>query len=180
MTSGELLERALSQLGLGTHYRMGGGKTTPTGRDCRDDAGGCDCSAYVCWCFRLPKFQAAEMAWLEELNGGWLNSDGIWTDARGQGGAFGPATSGFFTEVDEAEPGAVVVYPAKWVSGVDGPKVGHVGIVTGVAGDRSYDVVHCSAGNWRGGSDAIMETDSFVFEKQAATIFAWASSVKHA
>ena len=189
------VERARGQLDLGTKYRLGGGKTKPRGTTCQDEDNGCDCSAFVCWVLRLPKWQDDEIWYLNELNDGWLNTDGMWLDAK--------RSFGFFEELDFPLPGALVVYPAHrgkmGLPSTPGPKIGHVGIVTEVsrrqntrAGRRgSLDdvefvptdvkqVVHCSAGNFRGWGDAIKETDAAVFDRKRSTIYAWPSSVRPA
>lgn len=191
----ELTARARSQLGLATVYRLGGGKTTPWGNDCRDEERSCDCSAFATWVYKLPKFQASEIWYLLELNGGWLNTDGMWLDAQ--------RPFGFFERLEAPLPGALIVYPAHRGAALPeppGPKVGHCGIVlsvsrktTGRDKDTPWEwdrrriartipetVIHCSAGNDRGWGDAIRETDANVFNRRSSTIFAWASSVKPA
>lgn len=181
MTVDELLERARSQIGLGTVYRMGGGKIVPFGADCRDELGGCDCSAFVCWALRIRKYQGGEFWWLAELNDGWLNTDGIWLDARGDGMMPKPAsplTTGNFTQISEPSPGCIVVYPAEHIARVPGSKAGHAGIVTQVQDVTRWQVIHCSLGNYRLSRDAIQETDPEVFLRNRSTLFAWPASVK--
>ncbi len=170
----DLVERAWSQCGLPTKYRMGGGKIVPEGDDCHDERGAADCSAFACWVLGLRKYQGTTHQFLKQLNGGWLNTDGIWWDAVMTG-------VGFFEEVLEPQPGDAIVYPAKWVlKSADklqgwNPKVGHVGIVSSVAPLR---VVHCSNGNWRNEKDAIRETDGSVFERVRATKFVRCTTVR--
>ncbi len=189
----DAIERARSQIEIGTKYRLGGGKTRPLGATCQDEDRGCDCSAFVCWALKLPKWQNDEVWYLDELNDGWLNTDGMWLDAK--------RSFGFFELIDFPLPGSIVVYPAhKSKMGLPtppGPKVGHVGIVTEVgkrnktrAGregvlegvafmpTEAKKVVHCSGGNFRGWGDAIRETDATVWTRRRSTIFAWPSSVR--
>ena len=192
MEVNDAMERARSQLGLETKYRLGGGKTKPRGSTCRDEDHGCDCSAFVCWVLRFPKWQNDEIWYLDELNDGWLNTDGMWLDAK--------RSFGFFAELAFPLPGAIVVYPAHrgrlGLPSTPGPRVGHVGIVTSVsrrnarAGRRgelegvdfvpttAKQVVHCSAGNFRGWGDAIRETDATVWNRRRSTIYAWPSSIR--
>ena len=188
----DLISRAKSQTGLGAKYRMGGGNIDPRAESCLDEGHACDCSAFVAWTFRLPKYQAFEMYYLRELNGGWLNTDGMWCDAH--------RPFGFFERIPAPLPGCIIVYPAhKGVMGLPeqpGPKVGHVGIVTevGIADLTTPNpqivklrgepmratlprkVLHCSAGNFRGWGDAITETGPEVWTKRRSTIYAWVSS----
>lgn len=69
-----------------------------------------------------------------------------------------------------------VVFPSNKTSNVTGPKIGHVGVITSVASDGSYKVVHCSNGNFKTTGDAIRETVSKVFTPPS-TVFAWAAPV---
>lgn len=201
MELSEALRRARGQLGLGAIYRLGGGSTNPRSSTCLDEGHGCDCSALVAWVLKLPKWQRDEIWYLDELNDGWLNTDGIWLDAHRR--------FGYFEKLEGPVPGCVVVYPGhKGRMGLPeapGPKIGHVGIVTAVkvkalhretrvgAGlhPREIDfmgtkikrtaatkVVHCSSGNFRGWGDAIQETGLAVWTKRKATIYAWPSSVR--
>lgn len=166
MTVADLLARARGQLGKKTIYRLGGGSTL--GASPRDETGSCDCSAFVCWCLDIRKRQPG-FAWLVKVNGGWLNTDGVWWDASKE-------PTGFFAQIDAPRPGGIVVFPGKATSKVAGPKVGHIGIITTVAASGSYKVVHCSSGNFKTTGDAIQETASTVFTP-TSTIFAWAAPV---
>ena len=189
----EAVDRARSQIGIGTKYRLGGGKTRPNGSNCQDEDKGCDCSAFVCWVLRLPKWQRNEIWYLSELNDGWLNTDGMWLDAK--------RSFGFFHQIAYPLPGSIIVFPShKGVMGLPeqpGPKVGHVGIVTNVTRHQNAragrhgtleslayfptiptQVVHCSSGNFRGWGDAIVETDATVWNRRRSTIYAWPSSIR--
>ena len=166
MTVAELIARAKSQVGQGIAYGLGRGATT--GNSPRDETGACDCSAFVCWCLDIRK-QQTNFAWLTKLNGGWYNTDGIWWDGAKE-------STGFFQKIDAARPGSLVVFPSTGTSGVSGPKIGHIGVVTEMLSDGSYRVVHCSNGNFKRTGDAIQETDSAVF-KPSSTIFVWGAMV---
>lgn len=158
MTTRELLDRARSQIGLKTHYLLGGG--TVSGATCQDPSKGCDCSGFVLWCLRWKRRYPDE-AWLKRATNGWLNTDGIWYDA-----SEGP--NRFVLPLDAPKAGALIVYPAQWMSKQTGPKVGHIGILT--APDRA---IHCSAGNMKRCGDAISETPLTVFLQWPATIYVW-------
>lgn len=195
MNVDNVLARARSQIDLPTTYRMGGGKITPVGSDCRDESKSADCSAYIIWVLRLRKWHHDDIWFMEELNDGWYSTDGMFLDAK--------SSFGFFQELAFPLPGSIIVYPAHsgrmGLPPPPGPRVGHVGIVTDVsrrqnarAGRRgelegvafvptvARKVVHCSAGNFRGWGDAIRETDATVWERRRSTIFAWPSSVRPA
>ena len=178
MTPEEVIARARSQIGLGTVYKLGGGKTVPSGSTCHDEFNGCDCSAFVCWVLKMRKYQGEEFWWLNKVNGGWYNTDGIWVDARGMAEDVGPLYTGCFTEIDEPKPGCIAVYPAEWISKIAGPEIGHIGIVTEVTDFANWKIIHCSSGNYRGFQDAIRETENNSFINKAALLFAWPSSVR--
>src|SRR5262245_26298751 len=162
MTVKEFLARVSSQVGQNTIYGLGRGTTL--GPSPRDETGACDCSAFVCWCLDIRKHQT-QFAWLVRLNGGWFNTDGIWWDATKE-------ATGFFEQIDAPKPGAIVVFPGKATSDVAGPKIGHIGVITSVAANGTFRVVHCSAGNFRQTGDAIRETAPTMFTP-ASTVFAW-------
>ena len=166
MTVNEFLARARGQVGQGTVYGMGRGATL--GPSPRDEIGACDCSAFVCWCLDIRK-QQTQFAWLVALNGGWYNTDGMWWDATRE-------STGFFEKIDKPEPGALVVFPGRATSKLAGPKIGHVGVITSVAANGSYKIVHCSSGNFRTTGDAIRETAPTMFTT-ASTIVAWPAAV---
>lgn len=166
MTVKEFLARVRSQVGQNTIYGLGRGTTV--GPSPRDETGACDCSAFVCWCLDIRKRQT-QFAWLTRLNHGWFNTDGIWWDATRE-------TTGFFEKIDAPEPGAIVVFPSNAISEQPGPKIGHVAVITSVAADGSFRVVHCSSGNFKKTGDAIRETEPTMFTP-ASTIFAWPAPV---
>lgn len=149
----------------------------PYGPDCRSSDGTCDCSSFALWCLGIRQFQDQELWWLKELNGGWYNTDGVWYDAQGSGGHLRAGFTGNFVVMSKARVGCVIVYPAKWVSRVPGPKVGHIGIITNVQATECT-VIHCSKGNYENYRDSIYETKTDVFDQRQATIYAWAASVR--
>src|SRR5262245_64133161 len=143
-----MLARARSASGRGVKYQLGAGASykAPTPGNSENE---CDCSGFVCWVLGVSRYQP-QFAWLKKLNGGWMNTDGIWWDGTRENTGFFDRSSG--TEM----PGNVIVYPslgtAKKLSSAaaKGPDIGHVGIVT--APGR---VIHCSSGNFRKYGDSI-------------------------
>ncbi len=178
MVPEQAIARARSQLCLGTVYRMAGGKINPTSTDCRDELRSADCSAFLTWVYRIKKYQGDEFWWLNELNGGWYNTDGIWIDARGHDWSGPEIMTGNFYEIHSPRPACAVVFPASWVSKIPGPRVGHCGVVTEVYDDGAYKTVHCSSGNYKRTGDAIQETSGALFERIRSRIFVWPGSVK--
>jgi hypothetical protein len=189
MKAHDLIERAISQMGRGTSYGLGAGDLRPDDATAMDADGACDCSAFVCWCLRIPKM-VRDLAWLKRVNGGWYNTDGIWWDASRE-------NTGIFTlATGSLRPGTVLVYPAAKTLAAAGwsdstsdawgelkrdwkttPKIGHVGIVvSGNAWDNAR-VIHCSAGNERKYGDAIQVTDAAVFRVRS-TVAAWCELVE--
>lgn len=169
MTAAELIARARSQIGRKTAYVLGGG--TVAGESCRDEHDACDCSGFLLWCLRLKR-RYPEERWLTQATGGWLNTDGLWYD-----GVVGP--SRFVHTIDTPRPGALIIYPASWMSKMTGPKVGHCGIVTAVGTEvAAHRVIHCSAGNARRSKDAIAETTFDVFMRVPSARFFWPNGVE--
>ena len=170
MPAREVIDRAMSQVGLGTVYRMGGGAHDPSAPDCRGEDGSCDCSALVAWVMGYRKYQPG----LSHLGTEWLNTDGIVLDSD--------SDVGIYSRLALAVPGCVVVYPkasvARSIGLVGrGPSVGHVGVVTDARGGKATRVVHCSSGNYRATKDAVRETDAAVFERVAYSRYAWCAMV---
>jgi len=178
----ELLARARLGIGEDIGYVLGAtpglGAALP-----QDENGNADCSGFVAWCFGFKKFHP-ELAWLRRVNGGWLNTDGIFTDLGESTGLF---------ERCAPRPGAVVVYPARWYAqrldpqrGKLNPTVGHIGIVSHVGptldegGEipREIRVVHCSAGNARRTGCSIGETDDAVFRRAGVVDYGWHCSLE--
>lgn len=171
MTVDDLLARARSQIGKQTRYALGGG--TVSGTTCQDPSKACDCSGFVLWCLQWRRRYPDE-AWLKKATGGWLNTDGIWYDSVTE-----VQVQGRFVSPCERTAGALIVYPASWMThsvlGMpkgSGPQVGHIGILT--APDK---VIHCSAGNWRKCGDAITQTGTEIFDRVSATRTVWPHTV---
>jgi len=168
MAVDELLNRARGQMALGIHYRLGGGKLFPEDDTCAGDDGTCDCSGFVDWCFGLPR--QFDHPFYNDINGGWINTDAIWRDAKDGHVLFikcAPAVGG------------LLVYPSGKMTGKASPTVGHVGIVTAMQGTRVSRVLHCSESNMKVDGQAIHETDPGVFESHETTICCRCYRIKH-
>jgi len=164
-----VIERARTQAGKGTVYRLGGGNPDAGAFSCQDGEGECDCSAFMQWLLGIPRYMP-QLAWLKRVNGGWYNTDGIWWDATRE-------RTGLFEESIPLR-GALIVYPSNWVAKVDGPRVGHIGLVTEATNGRAVKVIHCSAGNFRKHGDAIHETGPEVWDAVESSKCAWFSGVE--
>lgn len=146
MTTEEVVRRARSQVGLGTHYKLGRGGMDPNAPRAAQKEGGrwlCDCSGYASYCLGVSRDQTDRPGYEE----GWIETSRICGDAQGD--------HDLFLRVDDARPGDLVVYPDR------GGHEGHVGVVTETIGGLPSKVAHCCAR--RGLSDAIIEEDARVF-----------------
>lgn len=154
-----ILERARSAIGHGTVYALGRGRggRDPLTPSPADKLRRCDCSGFAAWACGLDRYQPA--SWLKQVNGGWLSTNGIISDAMATPHAF-------FRRVAVPELGDLVVYGDRKVNGVT--RQGHVGIVAEFPDLR---VVHCSSSNYKRTGDAIQETDGAFFLARGA-IFA--------
>lgn len=160
MTKTQAILRARSAVGHHTEYRLGCGTMNPSTPQPADGLGRCDCSAFLCWVFCLSKRQMD--AFHVGLNGGWLNTDAIVTDADD--------VRGFFTRLNRATPGCAAVFP----HGTGGHTWGHCALVTEIdSGGRPSLVIHCSSGNWAHTGDAIAETNASVFLANPGTVYVW-------
>jgi cell wall-associated NlpC family hydrolase len=150
----ELLARARAIKALPGEYRLGAGAPHQA-LSPYDQSGECDCSGFVCWALGIDRYQPTLAFLKKEIGHCWMNTDAIVADTR--------ISAGLFLFPDKARPGDLIVYPSLAYARVAnakaaGPKIGHVGILTG---DRS--VIHCSAGNMKAHGRAVWETDTEVF-----------------
>lgn len=165
------LTRARSACKRKTRYELGKGGKRPTfempWESITDHS--CDCSGFVAWALGVPRYLHNTVPWYSASeNGDWFNTDAVVRDAK--------SPFGFVTQIEKAEPGALIVFPRS------GPgSYGHIGIVS-VVGEKPEDmrVIHCSAGNANaaGVHDAIAETSAKVFLARQDCIFAWCAFVE--
>ena len=139
------LGRARSMVGRG-RYHLGAGGKDPNAQDPFDSDGACDCSGFQAWCFGLPR---------KGDTGVWFYTDALEADARGQ--VKGDLGDGVPWE--QAKPGDLVVYG-------NGPKVGHVGMVSAANDHGPTAVIHCRSG----GAPAVVETGPSLFKAKGAVI----------
>jgi len=158
MTVAALLRRARSAIGRKIKYRLGAGGIDPNSPTPANANNACDCSGFVCWCLGISR--KTDHPLYVRLNGGWINTDAIVSDAH--------HPTGLFFKLDKPRIGCLYVFPSK----PPGRPYGHVGIVSGVSKGKVTKVIHCSAGNWRRYGDAIWETPPTVFQVPDA-IFVW-------
>lgn len=170
ITRADLLTRARSALTPKGTYRLGGGHTDPDFESPLDADGTCDCSAFICWALQLHKFDKSR-TWLQVVNGGYLNTDGVWWDAvKTELGIFNMVGWGQHWRARPdgrgltviARAGDLIVYPALWVArgaqlgALDRniaehkgtlPGVGHIVMITDPTPDVHGNplVIDCSA-----------------------------------
>lgn len=156
MTVDQLLARARSVAGRKIRYKLGAGGMVADAPTPANIDGACDCSGFTSWALGISR--RTDHPLYQRFNGGWINTDAMVHDAS--------QATGFFSRLAEPVVGALIVYPRI------GKTVGHVGIVTKVAGGAVSRVIHCSSGNFRNFGDAIRETPPTVFQRPQA-ILAW-------
>lgn len=155
------IARALSGVGKGTRYESPGRMPSFDGSAWPTNAR-CDCSGFVDWCLRLFPARRVDHPLYRRVNGGWFETTAIHAD--------GHHSTGFFTRLSEARPGALLVYPDHRGS------EGHVGLVLEAAGPGVQGVtrvVHCSLGNWRSKKDAIQVTEPDAWINNEESIIVW-------
>jgi hypothetical protein len=153
----DIVAKARSAIGHGTLYRLGAG-APHTAPYPWDETGSCDCSGFVCWVLGLSRYQP-HFDFLKTINGGWLNTDGMYHDSTVPAGYFIPETA--------PRPGSLIVYPSRSYAKHNrlgtGPRIGHVGILGPIDNAGIRTVIHCSSGNYKRRSDAIAQTNIDVF-----------------
>lgn len=157
MKASEVVDRARSQIRLGTTYVLGKGGFNPRGVRAANSAHACDCSGFASWCLGVSR--KTDNPFYQKFNGGWFETTAIVRDALAQG-------VGMFDDVPwgDAKPGMLVVW------GDSGGHQGHVGVVSEVDEKGPTRVVHCSSGNFRNFGDAICETSSQLFKDHSALV----------
>lgn len=165
ITRSDLLARARSALAHPATYRLGGGFDDPESDSPLDMHNSCDCSQFICWALGLKKFERGRI-WLQAVNGGYFNTDGVWWDAvKTEMGLFNMIGWGQHWPDGtcvSARAGDLIVYPALWVArGANNPAlnlhltsykgtlpgIGHIAIITVPEPDVSGKpmVIDCSA-----------------------------------
>ncbi|GLO11945.1 hypothetical protein PPUJ20028_05260 [Pseudomonas putida] len=127
-----------------------------------------DCSGYVDWCLRFSPNRKVDHPLYKKINGGWFETSGIHAD--------GLASTGYFSRIENAKPGAILVYPD--YTGSDGNSHdGHMGIVLEVNGGKGVKgvtkIVHCSNGAYTKLGDAIQITGSEIWQIKKESIIVW-------
>jgi LysM repeat protein len=152
----EIIVRARSAINKGTRYCLGFGGTKPSASlpyqagTCKKTGitgNLCDCSGFVCWVLGLSRKTTIPFY---QKYGGWIYTDSMEADVK--------SNAGIFEKIDVPEVGCIVVFGA-------GEKIGHVGIVSEVAGGTMKKVIHCGSGNDAKYKDAIQETPPNVFNR---------------
>jgi hypothetical protein len=161
-----LIARARSGVGKRTKYESPG-KLPPFGASSWTQGAKNDCSGFVDWCLRFSPSRQVDHPLYKRVNGGWFETTAIYAD--------GLEAVGYFKRLDEAKPGAMLVYPD--YIGNDGKSHdGHIGIVleahkAGVQGVKS--VIHCSWGQWKSTGDAVQITGPEAWKSHKESIIVW-------
>ena len=94
--------------------------------------------------------------------------------------ADGLSSVGYFSQIDTAKPGAILVYPD--YVGSDGKNHdGHIGIVLDATGKGIKGVtkiVHCSLGSYKNYNDAILITGSEIWQAHKNSIIVWFDGIE--
>lgn len=126
-----------------------------------------DCIGFVDWCLRFTATRKVEHPLYKRINGGWFETTAIHAD--------GLSPVGFFSKLDAAKPGAMLVCPD--YVGTDGRlHDGHIGIVLEAAGTGLKGVtkiIHCSLGASKKLGDAIQITGSEIWQAHKSSIIVW-------
>lgn len=161
-----VISRALSALGKGTEYKSPGSMPAFSAYAWPSKAKN-DCSGFVSWCLRFSQNRKVQHPLYVSTNGGWFETTAIHRD--------GLSSTGYFTQIDSGQPGALLVYPDR--KGHDG----HVGIVVdskgkGVGGVTK--VIHCSLGNYPNTRDAIQLTGPDAWLARKDSIIVWLEGLR--
>lgn len=161
-----VVTRAMSGLGKGTVYKSPG-KMPSFEASVWPDKAQNDCSGFVDWCLRFSPNRKVDHPLYKRINGGWFETSAVHAD--------GLSSVGFFTQIETAKPGAMLVYPD--YLGRDGKNHdGHIGIVLEANGKDVKGVtkiIHCSLGASNKLGDAIQVTDSEIWQGHTNSIIVW-------
>ena len=131
-----------------------------------------DCSGFVDWCLRFSPNRKVNHPLYNKINGGWFETTAIHAD--------GLSSVGYFSQIDAAKPGAMLVYPD--YVGSDGKnRDGHIGIVleaTGKGIEGVTKIIHCSLGSYKKHNDAILITGSEIWQAHKSSIIVWFDGIE--
>lgn len=148
MNADEFIQRALRAADRGAVYELGRGGTDPSSPAPGDSKKRCDCSGFLAWALGLGR--KTDHPLYRKLNGGWIETSAIVTDAQ--------TSTGFFAPLGAIKRGAILVYP-DYVEQGGKHRSGHCAIVVEAGSDLpSTKIVHCASTN-RGSTGAIAVTD---------------------
>jgi cell wall-associated NlpC family hydrolase len=150
MTRAQVVIRARSACGQGCAYALGKGGANPARSVPWGEEKSCDCSGLVCWALGRHRMI-------------WLDTSGIVSLAIRPPFVAVPLA--------DAQTGDLLVYPDRTDSSGQ-HRQGHVGIVSEAGITSAEKAVHCSLGNWRRESDAILETGVDLWITNPGTIVA--------
>lgn len=166
MNVSTILARALSGVSKGTVYASPG-KMPSFSANAWPQGVKNDCSGFASWCLRFSESRKVDHPLYKSVNGGWFETTAIHRD--------GVESTGYFRQLESAEPGALLVYPD--YIGSDGKSHdGHIGIVVDASGKGIQGVkkiVHCSLGNYKKTQDAIQVTDAQPWLAKKNSIIVW-------
>ncbi|WP_370307293.1 CHAP domain-containing protein [Sinimarinibacterium flocculans] len=170
MDAATAVNRALSALGKGTKYKSPG-KMPPLEASSWPAGAKNDCSGFCCWVLRFSPDRKIKHPLYEEVNGGYFETTGLWTD--------GMKDTGYFSALDNPRPGAILVYP-DYKDSTGKMRDGHMGVVVevnpkakGIAAVTR--IVHCSSLNK---GDAIQATDPKRWLARKESIIVWQEGMK--
>lgn len=166
MKASTVITRAMSGLGKSTIYKSPG-KMPSFDASVWPSQAQNDCSGFVDWCLRFSPNRKVEHPLYIKINGGWFETTAIHAD--------GMASVGYFSQIEIAKPGAMLVYPD--YVGNDGKNHdGHIGIVLEANGKGIKGVtkvIHCSLGASKSKGDAIQATGSEIWQGHKTSIIVW-------
>lgn len=160
------ITRAMSGIDKKTSYKSPG-KMPSFDASSWPERAKCDCSGFVDWCLRFSPNRKVDHPLYLKTNGGWFETTAIHAD--------GLATVGYFSRIENAKPGAMLVYP-DYVGPDKTKHDGHIGIVLEVNGKGVSGVtriIHCSLGAFNKKGDAIEVTDSSIWQRNKSSIIVW-------
>lgn len=153
-----VVARALFAVNTDTIYAMKDKVNPPLSAEAWPKSGmKTDCSSFVAWCLRRPSKEQHPL--YVKANGGWFETSAVYKDGIEQ--------TGFFSSVETAQPGSLLVYPDR------NGKQGHIGLVVKVNGPGIQGVskvAHCSSGAFKKTGKAIALTEPTAWLARADSI----------